>query len=219
MDGGALDDVREQAVLVLGAHAARHRAVFGEGVLDLIADHAVAELIVVLRLRQIVVHLAEGVRAVEIVRVDDRDGAALGELLRAPDRVRRAERLFASLGRGQTLRQVIERLIGVIDLHEAARLAADGLLERLVQLGADDEHHALEAGAVRVVDRVIQNDLTVRTDGVDLLEAAVARAHACRHNDQNRFIHMFSSFQNGVFVSSAAVLYFAQIILLYRKGG
>ena len=133
--------------------------------------------------------------------------------------MRRAERLFASLGRGQTLRQVIERLIGVIDLHEAARLAADGLLERLVQLGADDEHHALEAGAVRVVDRVIQNDLTVRTDGVDLLEAAVARAHACRHNDQNRFIHMFSSFQSGVFVSSAAVLYFAQIILLYRKGG
>ena len=111
MDGGALDDVREQAVLVLGAHAARHRAVFGEGVLDLIADHAVAELIVVLRLRQIVVHLAEGVRAVEIVRVDDRDGAALGELLRAPDRVRRAERLFASLGRGQTLRQIIERLL------------------------------------------------------------------------------------------------------------
>ena len=102
---------------------------------------------------------------------------------------------------------------------EAARLRADGLLERLVQLGADDEHHALEACAVSVVDRVIQNDLTVRTDGVDLLEAAVARAHTCRHNDQNRFIHMFSSFQSGVFVSSAAVLYFAQILLLYRKGG
>jgi hypothetical protein len=40
--------------------------------------------------------------------------------------------------------------------------------------------------------RVIQNDLTVRTDGVDLLEAAVARAHARRHNDQCR-LHRRSS--------------------------
>ena len=108
--------------------------------------------------------------------------------------MRGAERFFPSLGRAQSVRQLVQRLIGVVHLHKAARLAADRFLKRLVQLGPDDENHPIKARAIRVVNRIIQNDLSVRADRIDLLEPAVARAHSRRHNHQNRLCHIDFSF-------------------------
>ena len=75
------------------------------------------------------------------------------------------------------------------DRHETARFLSDRTLKRLVQLRPDNEHHPFKAHPVRVVNRIIQNDLPARADRIDLLESAVARPHARGHDHQNRFLH------------------------------
>ena len=179
----------EQTVFVCGAYAAGDRAIFGERVLDLISDHAVTEFVVILCGRQVIIHFAKCICAVEVIRVDNGDRTAGSQLLCTPHCMRGAERLLTALRCGQTVRQIVERLISVVHLHEAARLFADGVLERLVQLGTDDEYHAVKACTVCIVDGIIEQNLSVRTDRVDLLESAVARAHTCRHDHQNRICH------------------------------
>ena len=98
VNGGAFNDMCEQTVFVLGAYAAGDRAVFGERVLDLIADHAVAEFVVILRGSEVIVHFAECIRAVEVIRVDNGDRAAGSQLLCTPHGMRGAERLSRPSG-------------------------------------------------------------------------------------------------------------------------
>ena len=103
--------------------------------------------------------------------------------------MRRAQRLGAALRRRQSLGQCIQRLVDIIHLHALPRLAANGLLKRLVQLRTDDKHHPLKARAARIIQRIIQNDLSVRPDRVDLFQPAIARTHPRGHNHQNRLCH------------------------------
>lgn len=66
---------------------------------------------------------------------------------------------------------------------------ADGGLEVGLDLVLDDEHHGLEARAAGVEDGIVDDELAVAAHRVDLLEAAVAAAHAGGHNNEYRFVH------------------------------
>ena len=64
---------------------------------------------------------------------------------------------------------------------------SDHVLHQVAHVGLDDEDHLRKARAQRVENGVFHQYLAVRADAVHLLVAAVARAHARRHNDQRCF--------------------------------
>lgn len=71
LDAGALGHALQGAVLVLDAHAACHAAVLGQGVLQQIADHAVAVEIIIGMGGQIVIHYLKSLHPIVIVGIDD----------------------------------------------------------------------------------------------------------------------------------------------------
>ena len=68
---GALGHALQGAVLVLDAHAACHAAILGQGVLQQIADHAVAVEIIIGMGGQIVIHYLKSLHPIVIVGIDD----------------------------------------------------------------------------------------------------------------------------------------------------
>ena len=175
------------------AHAPGHGAVFRDGVFQQVAHHDILVHIPVLVGGQIVVNFPEGFRAIVVVGVDDGEGA----VHHVPSRqsgVSGAPGLLALLRNGIALRQVLLELVGVADVHGPGHPFADAALEVLLDLGLDDEDHRLEARPAGVVDGVVDDHLVVLAHRVQLLEPAVAAAHASGHDDQNRlFAHHLPS--------------------------
>jgi hypothetical protein len=68
---------------------------------------------------------------------------------------------------------------------------ADGFLERVFNVLADDKDELAKSGAKSIVDRIIDDGFTTRTDRINLLEAAIAVAHASGQNEQSRRCHQF----------------------------
>src|SRR5690606_31326717 len=122
-------------------------------------------------------------RAVKIVGVDHREGT-VQRLAGAPDRVAHAPGLLPAGGQPMPLRQGVERLKNVVHLHLALEPRADRRAELRLKIAPDDEEHPVETGAHRVVNRVVQNRLAGRPHGINLLEPAVAGAHACGQDDE-----------------------------------
>src|SRR5699024_38558 len=106
------------------------------------------------------------------------------------DCVTGAERFFTSFGSGQVVGQGGESLVNVVYLHITARFLSDSLFKRLLQFGFDDKDHAAKTGAVSVIDRVVEDNLSAWAKRVNLFEAAIAGTHPGSHNDQNRLIHI-----------------------------
>ena len=169
LDAGALGDAHEEVVLVLLADAARHGAVLGHGVAEAVADHG--EFVAAGAVGvggQVVVYLPEALGTVVVVRVDHGKGAVHD----VPGReygVAGAPGLHAPFGHGVALRQVGELLIGIAHVNDLAQTVADGGLEGVLELALYHEHDGLEAGAARVVYRVVYYELTVVPHGVELL--------------------------------------------------
>ena len=179
------------------AHAARHAAVFADGLIQAVADHG--RFALGLEPPKLLVDHTEGVHTIVIVGVDD-DKRLADAAPRTEHGVPRAEGLGALRRNGIECRHAGKVLIGIADLDRRSvrrRHAGDApAAERLHQLthfGLDDEHHLGKARADRVVDGVFHQNFAVGTDAVYLLAAAVARAHARRHNDQCRFHRRSSS--------------------------
>ena len=209
LDAGALGDAAEGAVLVCHADAAGHAAVFGDGILQQIADHAVIIHGAVRVGGEVIVDDLEGLRAVVVVRIDDRKGA-VNEVLGRQHRVAGAPRLDPALRDGKARGQLVELLEGVLHLHDLGHPVADGGLEGLLDLMLDDEDHGLEPGAAGIVEGIIHDDLPVRAHRVDLLHAAVPAAHTSRHDHQYRFVH---------FLLPPAQVRFLRSIILQTPGG
>ncbi len=93
--------------------------------------------------------------------------------------MRRAPGLRAAFGHLVGLGQVVQVLVAVIDRDDAGIFRADFLLEFGLEILADDEYDLAETGADGVKDAVVEDCLAGRSDGVDLFQAAIARAHAC----------------------------------------
>ena len=105
-----------------------------------------------------------------------------------------AEGLHAALGNGVALGQLGQFLIGVLYVDDLGETLTDGGLEGLLNLVLDDEDHRLKAGALGVINGIVDDQLAVVAYRVKLLQSAVAAAHTGGHNDQNRFLHDTHSF-------------------------
>ena len=188
-DLGALRDVGQITLCVSGADTAGHAAVVGDGVAQQVAYHAVVQLLRVPGAAQVVIDHPEGVLAVVIVGIDDREGRAVDLLLGAQDGVAGAEGLDAALGHGEAVGDLVHLLIGVADLHGAFlqprtyglhKVGPDGLL--------NNNDSGFKAGLMGIIQRVVQNGFSLAAYGVDLLQTAVTAAHTGGHNHQNRFL-------------------------------
>ena len=188
---GVLRDLEEVVVLVLLADAAGDVSVLGDGVAQEVADHG--ELIAAVAVRvalEVLVYLPEALGAVVVVGVDDGEGA-VDYVAGGEDGVAGAPGLDAAVGDRIAGRQVVELLVGVLDVYELGEPVAYGLVEGLLYLVLDDEHDGVEAGALGVVDGVVDDELAVAAHGVYLLETAVAAAHSGGHDDEPGFLHCF----------------------------
>ena len=183
----ALDDGVQNAVL-FHADAARNMTVFGQRVLEMVADHRPVRLFSVCRLLQKCTDLRKRFGTVEIVRIDHHK-RCVDMPARREHRVSRAPRLYAPFRNRKACRKILKPLKRVFNRHVLRNAVAHDRAEIRVQLFLDDKNHLREAGAHCVKHREIHDDLAVFPDGIDLLQAAVTAAHAGRHNDQNRFLH------------------------------
>ncbi|MPN14559.1 hypothetical protein SDC9_161886 [bioreactor metagenome] len=69
------------------------------------------------------------------------------------------------------------------------RAAANDFVKVLLNPSVDDEDNLFEPGLHGVVEGIVHNDFAVLANGVDLLESAVATAHAGGHHDKSWFLH------------------------------
>ena len=118
-----------------------------------------------------------------------------------------AERLGAAFRHGAALRQLVRRLEYIIYLHELFGGVADALAECVEQILFYNKYHAAEASLPRIVDGIVHDDLSVRADRIDLLQTAVAGAHAGSHNDKNRICHDKNSSFNSCFAQEVCIYY------------
>ena len=137
---------------------------------------------------QVVVDHPEGLGAVVVVRVDDGKGP-VDQLPGAEHRLPGAKGLGPAFRHGVGGGQVLQRLEGVLHLHQVGQPVPDHLPEVGLVLLADDEDHLFKTGAPGVVDRVVDDDLPARAHGVELLHSAVAAAHPGSQHDQYGFVH------------------------------
>ena len=131
LDVGVLRDLEEVVVLVLLADAAGDVSVLGDGVAQEVADHG--ELIAVVAVRvalEVLVYLPEALGAVVVVGVDYGEGA-VNYVAGGEDGVAGAPWLDAAVGDGIAGRQVVELLVGVLDVYELGEPVAYGLVESL----------------------------------------------------------------------------------------
>ena len=141
--------------------------------------------------------LATALRTVIIVRVHDCKRPA-HQLSRRQNRMRRSPRLCPPLRNTVALREIVQLLIRILNMHRTGETVPDCLMERLLDLALDNKNHSLKARALRVIDRIIQQKLTVIADRVNLLQSAVAAAHTGSHNDQYRLFPFFSHFNSSI---------------------
>ena len=97
--------------------------------------------------------------------------------------VARAPRLLAAFRHRKALRQVIQLLENIFDLHVLRYAVADNLFKVLKKLLLDDEDYLGKARLRGIKNRKIHDNLAVFANGIDLLQAAVTAAHTGRHND------------------------------------
>ena len=193
LDLRALDDRRKEAVGIDRTYAARYGAVLREGLVDLVAHHAVVVLLSA-QTAQVVADDAIGVGTVEVVGIDH--GKGLVDHRRSHhQRVVRTPRLLTSFGHLEALGQILQLLIYHLNLDAAAEtLGIEHLGELLGERVAYDEYDLAETGADGVVDRIVDDGLVVGADSVHLLQRAVARTHAGSEDKQCRFYHFYSLF-------------------------
>jgi len=193
LNAGALGHADEVVLRIGHTDAAADAAVGADRVAQQEAHHRPGVAVAIGVGAQVVVDKAEALRAVVVIRVDDRERRIADGLLCHKDGVGRAPWLDAPLRHGEPLRQLVELLVGIADLKPGAQGAGtDSLLERLLNLMLDDENNGLEPGAAGIVKAVVQNGLAGRPHRVDLLEPAVAAAHTGSHDHQDRFVHVLS---------------------------
>ena len=188
-NAGAFGHTVQGAVGFGHAYAAGHAAILGDSVPEQIAYHAVVVIAAVLVGGQVIIHHPEGLRAVIIIGIDDCK-RAVDEVLCRQNGVAGAPGLDTALRHGKACGQLIQLLEGVFHVHGLGYTLADGCLESILDLMLDNKDHRLKACAAGIVKGIIHDHLTVRPHRVDLLHAAVAAAHASRHDHQYRFVHI-----------------------------
>ena len=120
---------------------------------------------------------AKAFGAVEIVGVDGCE-RLVDFFFRGEDGLGCTPGLGATGRQGESSGERVEFLEGELDGDAALKAAADGVAEGLFDVFADDENDFAETGAQGVVDGVVHDGLAAGTDRIDLLQSAIAAAHA-----------------------------------------
>ena len=95
------------------------------------------------------------------------------------------------LGDGVALRELVQLLEGVADLHGGLlQPGTDGFHKVLLNGFFDDDHGFFEACLPGIEEGVVQDGLPLGPHRVDLLQPAVAAAHTGGHDHKNRFLHI-----------------------------
>ena len=76
----------------------------------------------------------------------------------------------------KAIRQAIQGLIGVFDVHAAAQAVGDAFVKVLLQLGLDDADHLVKPRADGVVNGIVDQKMILRIHGGNLLQTAIAAA-------------------------------------------
>ena len=185
LEGGLLLDAGEPAGGVNLTDAAGDGAVLGECVSETEADHREFGYAWVGDIEELG-EAAEGVSAVEIVGVDDGEGA-VHDATGAPDGVAGAPGFHAVRRRSEAGWEVVGLLKGVADFEAGVGgvARADAGAEGFLEVTADDEDDLGKAGLAGVVNGVVEDGLAAGAERVHLLEAAVAAAQAGGEDDES----------------------------------
>ena len=130
----------------------------------------------------------ERARAVEVVGVDDGE-VAVDPVLGAQHGVAGAPGLGAAFGHAVARGQAVDGLIGVFQRRAFRDAVAHGGAEIGLHFGLDDADDLSKAGAQRVEDGEVDDDVAGVVHGRDLLASAEAAAHARGHDHQSGLIH------------------------------
>ena len=167
-----LGDFFQESFVIKLTDAARHMTVFGNGVFQLITHHAVFVYVVILVSRQIIVDLHEGVRPIVIVGVDH-NKRTVDQLSARQHRMCRPPWFLPFFRYCKTLRDILQFLIGIFDLHESACTFIHHFPKNLPVLFLDNEYRSVESSHHGVVQREIKDDLSGVGYFVHLFQTAV----------------------------------------------
>ena len=173
------------------ANTASHGAVLAQRLVQTVSGHGeMRRFGRGIHVGEEVAEVTERFRAVKVVGID-RGKRRIDGLARAPDRVGRAPWLGASGRRREAGRKIVELLESVADGDLSFVARADLRAKVFLDIAADEENHAVKSGPHGVMHRIIEEGFSAGPDGIQLLESAVAAAHAggedkesgCRHGE------------------------------------
>ena len=134
----------------------------------------------------------KGVFSVIIIRVDDGKGL-LNEALAGQDSLSRSPGLLPPFRQGDALRQIVQRLKGIPDLHtqlgaDRFDTVADDFPEVRFDLFADDKNDLTKTCPDGIVDGIIHDDLTMKANRLQLFDAgAISGTNAGGHHNKCLF--------------------------------
>ena len=188
--GIGLDDVLrfldsdQTPLAILHADAPGHAAVIAQRIFQYEACHAdIARFVLAFSGNETVMDFLKTFFPVVIVCIDD-DERLLHEILCRKKGLSGSPGFHSSCRNAEAFRQIVQFLIGILHLHRLLDAAADDAAEIRVQIPADNKDDFIEARFQRVVNRIVHNDLTVRSDLFQLFDsAAVPASDSCCQNN------------------------------------
>ena len=84
---------------------------------------------------------------------------------------------------------VLQILKDVADIGVALDLVADAFAEGVLDVAPDQKDDVAEACLESIIDRVVDDQFAVRSDGIGLLEAAVPASDAAGEDDKGGIRH------------------------------
>ena len=186
-----LVDLMEIAALAHHADTPIDGAVIREGIPHDVTGHAHIEdrCILIHGIYEIVMDQLESLTAVEVVRIDY-SKRRVDEITYLNQCMRGTPRLLSALRHTVALRQLIDLLEGILTLRDLLDTVADDLAEILLDVLTDDKHNLIKSGFQCIVDGIIHDDLTARSQLRQLFDTtAETGSQTCCHNYQCRFFH------------------------------
>src|ERR1035437_5319513 len=140
---------------------------------------------------------AEAVGSIKIIRIDHCKGLVYGGGCHQ-NGVRCAPRLGAPDRYRSPRHELAEFLIDVVHRNTFFKPRTDHLLERMLNLSADNEHHFAEPGAAGIKNRIVHKSLAVRSHRIHLFQASIAASHASARDETCWRHPWFASFPGSV---------------------
>ena len=181
-------------VLVVLAYTTANGAALRECVAYAEANHSILAGRAFRQFAEPLAHYAESVAIVEVVAVEHSE-RLVDYACAHHQRVVCTPRLCATLRTCEALRQRVEALENKLARDMTFVFRENDATEVFFEILADNEHELAEASVDSVVDTVIHDCLTVRTELIELLQTTVAAAHTCSEEEKCWFHNYYILFK------------------------